>query len=94
MPEPKQAPIDCLRCAPPLYFLGVRQFHEGSRPGVFGDFFELFQNREEMDMFACGGCGHIEFFVGGVGDALRGFEVQGTVRKRRKQTGRPPAQGQ
>lgn len=94
MPEPKQAPIDCLRCERPLYFLGVRQFHEGSRPGVFGDFFELFQNREEMDMFACGACGHIEFFVGGVGDALRGFEVPGTVRKRRKQTGRPPAQGQ
>ena len=86
MPEPKQSPIDCLRCGSPLYFLGVRKFHEGSSPGVFGDFFEAFQHREELDMFACGNCGHVEFFVGGVGDELRGFEPEqeksgGLIRK-------------
>lgn len=91
---PKQAPIDCLRCGQPLYFLGVREFHEGTRTGFFGDFFELFQHREEMDMFACGSCGQIEFFVGGVGDELRGFQVTGKFRRRRVQTGRPTPGGQ
>jgi len=89
-----QTPIDCLRCARPLYFLGVRKFHEGARPGAFGDVFELFQNREELDMFACGACGHVEFFIGGVGDDLRGFKTTGRVRKRRVQVGRPAGQGQ
>ena len=75
-----QSPINCARCHRPLYFLGLRNFHEGSRPGVFGDLFELFQNREELELFACGHCGHVEFFVGGVGEELRGFEPEKPAR--------------
>lgn len=71
----------------------MRDFHEGTRVGFFGDFFELFQTREELDMFACGSCGHVEFFIGGVGDELRGFKITGRVRKRRVPTGRPAGQG-
>lgn len=89
MAELQPSAIDCLRCGKPLYFLGVRDFHEGTRVGFFGDFFELFQTREELDMFACGSCGHVEFFIGGVGDELRGFKTIGSVRKRRVQVGRP-----
>lgn len=74
MPEPKQAPIACVRCQRPLYFLGMKSFHEGSSPGVFGDLFEALQHKEELEMFACGYCGHVEYFVGGVGDQLRGWE--------------------
>lgn len=79
MAEPQRAPINCVRCAAPLYFLGIRKFHEGGSPGFFGDFFEAFQNKEELEMFACGRCGHVEYFVGGVGEALRGW----APRKRR-----------
>jgi hypothetical protein len=93
MAELQPSAIDCLRCGKPLYFLGVRDFHEGTRVGFFGDFFELFQTREELDMFACGSCGHVEFFIGGVGDELRGFKITGRVRKRRVPTGRPAGQG-
>ena len=74
MAKPAKAPINCVRCAGQMYYLGIRDFHEGTRVGVFGDIFELFQNREEMEMFACGKCGRIEFFVGGVGEELRGWE--------------------
>ena len=94
MAELNPSPIDCLRCHRPLYFLGVREFHEGARVGVFGDFFELFQNRDEFDLFACGSCAHVEFFIGGVGDELQGFKTTGKVRKRRVQAGRQPPQGQ
>lgn len=74
MADLKVAPINCVRCASPLYFLGIREFHEGTRVGFFGDLFEAFQHREELEMFACGTCGHVEFFVGGVGEGLRGWE--------------------
>ncbi len=93
MAELHPSPIDCLRCQQPLYFLGVREFHEGARVGVFGDLFELFQDREELDLFACGSCGHVEFFIGGVGDELRGFKTTGKIRKRRLQVGRESRQG-
>jgi hypothetical protein len=76
MAEPKRASIDCVRCRGPLYFLGIREFHEGTRIGFFGDLFEAFQNREELEMFACGTCGHVEFFVGGVGEDLRGWKTK------------------
>lgn len=71
----------------------MRDFHEGTRVGFVGDFFELFQTPEELDMFACGACGHVEFFIGGVGDELRGFKINGRVGKRRLRTGRPAGQG-
>lgn len=76
MADPVQAPINCVRCSRPLYFLGIREFHEGTRIGILGDLFEAFQHREELEMFACGSCGHVEFFVGGVGEAQRGWEAK------------------
>ena len=82
MAELKQAPIGCLRCQEPMYFLGVRKFHEGSSPGFFGDLFEAFQHREELEMFACGRCGHVEFFVGGVGEERRGWAPEPKPRRR------------
>ena len=74
MADPKTAAINCVRCEDPLYFLGIREFHEGTRIGFLGDLSEAFQHREELEMFACGNCGHVEFFVGGVGEELRGWE--------------------
>ena len=42
-------------------------------------------------MFACGECGHVEFFVGGVGEEARGWEEKLPPRRSRDPfTGRVP----
>ncbi|MGE0598570.1 MAG: hypothetical protein AB7J35_01925 [Dehalococcoidia bacterium] len=91
MADPVQAPIDCVRCQSPLYYLGTRKFHEGASVGFFGDFFEAFQHREEFELFACGSCGHIEFFISGVGDELRGWAPK--ARKKSSRRSRDPFTG-
>jgi hypothetical protein len=60
-----------LRCNVPLAYLGTRDFHEGTRWGVFGEIAELFVNKESFELYACPRCGHVEFFVEGVGEELR-----------------------
>jgi len=64
---------ECLRCGRPLAYLGTRKFHEGTRawPFLLAELGELFVNREEFQIFACARCGHVEFFVEGVGEELR-----------------------
>jgi hypothetical protein len=49
----------CTRCDAPLIFLGKRSFHEG------GSYFlpAVFENRTEIEMWACSDCGHVEFFM-------------------------------
>jgi hypothetical protein len=66
----------CLRCQRPLAYLGTREFHEGTRawPFLLAELGELFVNREEFQLFACPRCGHVEFFVEGVGEELRAPE--------------------
>lgn len=54
--------IDCLRCAVPMKYAGKYEFHEGMNAGVFGNLFELFQNREAFDLYICPECGKVEFF--------------------------------
>jgi DNA-directed RNA polymerase subunit RPC12/RpoP len=61
----------CLRCEADLDFLGTKDFHEGARWGFLGDLAELFVNRERLDVYACPNCGHIEFFLDGVGDVSK-----------------------
>jgi hypothetical protein len=55
----------CTRCDGRLVFAGLKDFHEGTRAWGFilGDFGELFTGGEEMAMFVCEDCGHVEFFV-------------------------------
>ena len=55
--------LDCLRCKTPMFFKGTSKFHEGTRYGVFGDFFELLVNRESFDVYFCSKCGKIEFYL-------------------------------
>ncbi len=62
---------NCVRCQLPLAYLGTRDFHEGTRWGVFGELAELFVSKETFELYACSRCGHVEFFVEGVGDELR-----------------------
>ena len=39
--------------------------------GRFGELAELFVSKETFELYACSRCGHVEFFVEGVGDELR-----------------------
>lgn len=52
--------------------MGTKKFHEGTRWSVFGDLAELFENREQYDVYLCPRCGKVEMFVDGVGDDMRG----------------------
>ncbi|AXK70857.1 hypothetical protein DWG18_00170 [Lysobacter sp. TY2-98] len=57
--------LDCLRCGRPMTFRGSQRFHEGSQaaPFLLGGLGELLVNRQTFDVFACPGCGKVEFFV-------------------------------
>lgn len=55
--------IDCLRCNVRMIYSGEYKFLEGTRIGVLGNLFELFQNRETFDLYVCPKCGKVEFFV-------------------------------
>jgi hypothetical protein len=63
--------LKCLRCDQPLTFVGTREFHEGPGGGLFSDLTELFMKKENFDVFVCQICGHVEFFVNGIGEQLR-----------------------
>jgi predicted nucleic-acid-binding Zn-ribbon protein len=64
-------PIACLRCKQQLQHAGTRRFHEGTNWGAFGEIGELFVKRERFDVYVCDRCGHVEFFVDGLGEQYR-----------------------
>ena len=53
----------CLRCKGSMVFLGVKEFHEGTRWGALGEIGELFVSKEKMNMYACKSCGKVELFL-------------------------------
>jgi hypothetical protein len=62
--------MNCLRCQHQLDYMGSRNFHEGSRWGMFGALGELFVNNETFDVYVCSHCGHVELLVSGTGKDL------------------------
>jgi hypothetical protein len=66
MADTSEAPdTSCTRCDGTLLFAGTKDFHEGSTSWGFllGNFGELLTNREQIEMYVCEDCGHIEFFA-------------------------------
>lgn len=53
----------CLRCKTDMTFAGRKDFHEGTRWGMFGDLGELLVNQTKLEMYFCPACRHVEFFV-------------------------------
>ena len=51
--EEEKCSIDCLRCQVEMDYSGKYKFHEGMSTGLFGNLFELFQNRESFDLYVC-----------------------------------------
>ncbi|MGD8454207.1 MAG: hypothetical protein PVJ57_20525 [Phycisphaerae bacterium] len=65
--------VSCPRCQTRLDYAGTKKFHEGTRAFDFlGGVFELMKNRVVFDLYVCPRCGRAEFFVDGIGEALRG----------------------
>lgn len=61
--SPSHQAIRCLRCDVTMKKLGSREFHQGSRFGVFGNLGELLVDKQALDMLACSNCGKVEFFL-------------------------------
>jgi len=61
--------LPCVRCRHDLSFVADQDFHEGTRAWGFllGDLGELMTGGTKLEMWACPNCGHVEFFVPGVG---------------------------
>lgn len=57
--------VTCLRCSADVPYAGRVRFHEGSNlaPFLLGNVGELLVTRQEMDVYACKACGHIELFL-------------------------------
>ena len=62
LPDGSERELLCLRCSSPMSHLGHKQLHEGSylKELFLGDFFV---NRETFDIYGCGNCGKVEFYV-------------------------------
>ena len=58
-------PLECLRCENSMDYLGTKSFQEWGFLGRLGI------DREHFDVYVCSHCGHVEFFVDGIGDELR-----------------------
>jgi predicted nucleic-acid-binding Zn-ribbon protein len=63
--------ISCLRCRTALNPVGKKRLEGGSDTGFLGAIGELFAKREEFNVYTCPRCGHVEFFVAGVGEEAR-----------------------
>jgi DNA-directed RNA polymerase subunit RPC12/RpoP len=61
--------LKCLRCAGDMQNAGVRSLHEKwDRIGIWEELTELFVGRTNLRMYVCLQCGHVEFFLEGVGE--------------------------
>ena len=67
--------IYCPRCNARLEYVGTRRLNEEKSLAVLGELGEMYKNGayEFLDVYTCRHCGHVEFFVDGVGDELRPY---------------------
>jgi RNase P subunit RPR2 len=67
--------IYCPRCNAKLDYAGTRRLNEEKSMGVLGELGQMYRSgtHEFLDVYTCAHCGHVEFFVDGVGDELRPY---------------------
>jgi uncharacterized protein YbaR (Trm112 family) len=70
-PLPAENPIVCPTCHVDLNYVGMRDFHEGTRWGALGELGGLFVNKEHFDVYVCTRCGRVTLFVDGIGEEFR-----------------------
>ena len=67
--------INCPRCQTKLDYVGTRRLKEERSIAALGELGEMYKSgaHEFLDVYTCGRCGHVEFFVDGLGDELRPY---------------------
>lgn len=70
MSEPT-ATVRCLRCDTPTKYVRTKALQHAGLLNLLGELFELANHSEELDLHVCPRCGHVEFFVSGVGEEYR-----------------------
>ena len=67
--------INCPRCQTKLDYVGTRRLNEERSIAALGELGEMYKSgaHEFLDVYTCGRCGHVEFFVDGLGDELRPY---------------------
>jgi hypothetical protein len=62
--------LPCVRCETPLLFVAERDFREGSGglEFAFGRLGAFLGSSTRLEVWACPSCGHVEFFLPGVGE--------------------------
>ena len=61
--------LPCVRCQTPLTYVAERDFREGTGGWLLlGELGALFETATRLELWACESCGHVEFFVPGVGE--------------------------
>ncbi len=67
--------IYCPRCNARLEYVGTRRLNEEKTLSILGELGEMYKSgaHEFLDVYTCRHCGHVEFFVDGVGDELRPY---------------------
>lgn len=65
----------CPRCNTKLDYVGTRRLNEEKTLGVLGELGQMYKDgaHEFLDVYTCSQCGHVEFFVDGVGEELRPY---------------------
>lgn len=66
-PAPPPPAIPCLRCDADMPYRGRLRLHTGGNlaPFLLGDLGELFVDITAFELYACHGCGRVEFFLPG-----------------------------
>ena len=62
--------VRCLRCDTPTKYVRTRALRHGGW-NLLEKLVDLHDESEELDLHVCPHCGHVEFFVSGVGEEHR-----------------------
>lgn len=63
--------VQCLRCGTPTKFVRTEAFRHGEWGSVLSALLNIEDDNDELDLHLCPRCGHVEFFVSGVGEEYR-----------------------
>jgi len=63
--------VRCLRCDTPTKYVRTEAFRHGGWGSVLSELLDLEDDNDELDLHLCPHCGHVEFFVSGVGEEYR-----------------------
>lgn len=58
----------CVRCDVDERYLGARRFRQTADSGALGGLGQPFAIDQAFDVYVCPRCGHVDMFVGGVGE--------------------------